>query len=106
MNSLDELIQQDESKLNDWLIFFLESLVSQKNALGRKVERERLMSGLPELSEELIKIIKEHGRLTVSTAVSITGKNRNTIRAHLKKLVEIEKILQRGKGKGTWYSMP
>ena len=68
-----------------------------------KVERERLMTPLAPLAEELIGIVDSHGRLTVRQAVLLTGANRNTIKAHLKRLVATGKLVLRGRGRGTWY---
>ena len=95
----------DESNLNDWIVFFLNALIVQKNTLAHKVEKERLLAALPPISVELMKVVKEHGRITTSMAVTLIGANRNTIKHHLKHLVESGKLVQYGKGKGTWYSL-
>jgi len=34
-----------------------------------------------------------------------TGANRNTIKIHLKKLVETGHLTRRGVGRGTWYDL-
>jgi Fic family protein len=94
----------DESKLGEWLLYFLRSLAAQKNVLERKIERERLIAPLPPLSEQLLAIAREHGRVTTSTGAKLTGANRNTVKAHLRRLVASGHLLQQGQGKGTWYS--
>jgi Fic family protein len=94
----------DESKLGEWLLYFLRSLVAQKNVLERKIERERLIAPLPPLSEQLLAIAREHGRVTTSTGAKLTLANRNTVKAHLRRLVASGHLLQQGQGKGTWYS--
>ncbi|HEY3359672.1 MAG TPA: Fic family protein [Polyangia bacterium] len=94
----------DESKLSEWMLYFLRALVAQKNALARKIERERLIAPLPPLSEKLLAIAREHGRVTTSTGATLTGANRNTIKAHLRRLVASGHLVQQGQGKGTWYS--
>jgi len=43
-------------------------------------------------------------RQTTASA-SFTGANRNTIKAHLKVLVQKRMLTQVGKGKGTWYRL-
>ncbi|MFA6449629.1 MAG: Fic family protein [bacterium] len=93
----------EESKLHEWVEFFLECMATQKNALRKKAERERIMGSLPPLSEQLTQLAREHGRVTVAGAEKLTGANRNTIKFHLKKLVEAEHLKQRGTGRGTWY---
>jgi Fic family protein len=93
----------DESRLHEWVSFFVGCLVKQKDVLARKVERERLMTPLTPLSRELLGIVDSHGRVTVRQAVALTGANRNTIKHHLKQLVAAGKLVQRGTGRGTWY---
>ncbi len=96
-------IDTDDSKLHEWIDFFLECMVAQKNALKRKVESERIMGALPPLSEQIVQIAREHGRVTVAAAEKVTGANRNTIKFHLKKLSASGLLKQKGTGRGTWY---
>jgi len=96
-------IDTDESQLIDWLEYFAQCLVRQKDALQRKIERERLMPPMARLSEELLAIARDHGRLTVREAGAMTGANRNTIKDHLKRLVDARHLIRRGRGRGTWY---
>lgn len=98
-------LNQEDSGLNEWLLFFLQALQEQKNSLAHKLKRERLFSTLPELSERLLEIAKEHGRITMGMAVTITGANRSTLKSHLKRLTELGYLMQYGKGKGVWYSL-
>ena len=93
----------DESQLIDWLAFFIRCLVRQKEVLERKIERERLMPPLAPLSEKLLSIVLEHGRVTVREAAVLTEANRNTIKDHLKRLVDGGRLTRRGRGRGSWY---
>ena len=61
------------------------------------------MATLLELSVQILELAKEHGRVTVSQIVSITGANRNTVKKHLQTLVSATHLAQHGTGKGTWY---
>ena len=89
-----------------WLIFFLKSLQQQKARLEKKIERERLILGdLPELSVQILELCREHGRVTVAGAASVTGASRNTIKDHLKALTRAGHIAQHGAGRGTWYGL-
>jgi len=99
-------LEGNESQLIDWLTFFIRCLVRQKAALDQKIERERLIPPLAPLSEELVRIVLEHGRVTVREAATLTGANRNTIKDHLKRLVDGGRLRRRGQGKGTWYERP
>lgn len=96
-------LDQDESQLNEWLLFFLRCLTTQKDTLARKVERERLMAPLPPLAAELLRLAKEHGRLTIAGAIAATGANRSTIKAHLRQLTDVGKLVLRGQRRGAWY---
>lgn len=60
---------------------------------------------LPPLSREIIRIARQQGKATVRDVVKVTGASRNTIKAHIKKLVQNGKLMQRGIGKGTWYML-
>ena len=99
-------IRSDSPDWQPWLIFFLRSLVAQKDRLERKIRRERLILGsLPELSQRLLELCRERGRLTVAEAAAATGSNRNTIKDHIKALTEAGHLTRHGAGRGTWYSL-
>ena len=38
--------------------------------------------------------------------VKVTNVNRNSLKLHLRKLVEANLVAQHGTGRGTWYSLP
>ena len=97
-------IRTDDENLNDWIGFFLQSLKKQKDILLRKVEREQLLEKLPRVSEQILVLAKERGRLTISEAVTLLALNRNTAKLHLKQLVQKGYLKQQGTGKASWYS--
>ena len=89
-----------------WIIFFLQTLVSHVKRLEAKVEREKIvLAVLPELSIQLLELAKEHSRMTVAEGVTLTGANRNTVKAHLKKLVDAGHLVSQGAGRGVWYAL-
>ena len=96
----------DNGKLNDWILFFLESLRKQVFVLESKIETEKVIAQLPPLSQEIVQIAKQHGKIMVRDAQRITGANRNTIKAHIAELVRRGQLKMVGKGKGTWYKLP
>jgi len=96
----------DNGKLNDWILFFLESLRKQASVLESKIEIEKVIAQLPPLSQEIVQIAKQHGKVTVRDAQKITGANRNTIKAHIAELVRRGQLKRVGRGKGTWYKLP
>jgi Fic family protein len=98
-------LDTDNSKLNDWILFFLASLRKQVSVLESKIETEKVIAQLPPLSKEIVQIAKQQGKVTVRGAQRITGANRNTIKAHIKKLVRRGRLEKVGIGKGTWYRL-
>ena len=89
-----------------WLLFFLKALTRQMQLLRVKVEREKiLLMNLPDLSIQILDILKDRGRITIGDAVVITGANRNTLKPHLKHLLEQSLIELHGRGRGAWYGL-
>ncbi len=103
LRSAQATLDRDESALIDWLTFFVRALHRQKEVLDRKVEKEKLMAPLAPLSEKILSIVREHGRVTVREAAAITQANRNTIKDHLRQLVNAGRLVRRGQSRGTWY---
>ena len=88
-----------------WLSYFLTALRQQKNLLGRKIDRERLLLGdLPDLSARILEIARERGRVTVADAAKATGTSRNTVKDHVRGLVTAGHLTRHGAGRGTWYA--
>lgn len=96
--TLDSSVQ-----LVKWIEFFLDCLVTQKNVLSRKLEKEKTLLALPKLSEQIILALKDHGKLSLSEIVKLISANRNTVKVHLFKLVFEKQIQKEGVGKGTVY---
>jgi Fic family protein len=93
----------DNAQLGDWIMFFLQSLKKQADVLAKKLEREKELLATPKLTQDILVAAREQGRVTVRELQKITGASRNTIKSHLKSLVEKRLLTQEGKGKGTWY---
>ena len=89
-----------------WLRFFLLSLHTQKARLEAKIDREGLIEGtLPELSIQILEMVRERGRIKSSEIVSVTGAARSTVRNRLNELVERGLLNRHGQGPATWYVM-
>lgn len=84
-------------------VFFLRSLRKQIAGLEKKLEREKLLMQLSPSSQALLLAARERGTLTVREAVQLTGANRNTIKQHLRQLVQQGLLRREGEGKGSWY---
>lgn len=94
---------QDATHLTAWITFFLRCLVAQKDALARKIAVEHTLLELPPLAAKLLQLVRDRGQLTLREAVTATGGNRNTIKVHLRRLVQEGRLRQAGRGRGTWY---
>lgn len=99
-------IRTAEPDWSAWTLFFLRALQQQKRRLEKKIEREQLILGdLPELSVSILELARERGRVTVADAVKTTGASRNTIKDHLKALVDQGHLTRHGAGRGVWYGL-
>jgi Fic family protein len=88
-----------------WLLFFLRSLAEQVRRLEKKVQREKIvLAAVPELSLKMMEFVREHGRITMAEAIKLTGASRNTLKGHLRRLIEQGHLNLHGSGRGVWYA--
>jgi predicted HTH transcriptional regulator len=74
--------------------------------LAKKVEREKIvLAVLPQLSVHIIEHAREHGRVTISDIVRLTGTSRNTLKQHSRQLVAQGHLVLHGSGRGAWYAL-
>lgn len=106
------LRQTQKTLLNDstdwekWCLFFLKCLKKQKDKLAAKLEREKIIAqDLPKLSEEILGLLREHGKLGISEIETLTGGNKNTLKVRLRELVKAKFIEQNGQGRATFYNL-
>ncbi len=59
----------------------------------------------PHYSLQILELAKERGRTTMGEIVQLTEANRNTIKHHLRNLVERRHLSQQGSGRGVWYQL-
>jgi len=98
-------IRTENQNWEPWVVFFLKSMVKQKNNLSQKVSEERtLKASLPALSRDILEMVRTRGEVTVKEIEVSTSANRNTIKAHLKRLVEQGYLISIGKGRGARYA--
>lgn len=98
-------IGTNNSRMGDWILFFLQALKTQTEALLRKLETEAALLEIPKLSQEILTLTRQHGRVTVREICKLTGANRNTVKVHLKSLVQKRMLVREGVGKGAWYRL-
>ncbi|TVR60482.1 MAG: DUF977 family protein [Candidatus Competibacteraceae bacterium] len=71
------------------------------------MEREQwLVAALPELAVQILDQARQHGRVTIGEMIRVTGASRNTLKEHFRRLLEQGHLVRRGRGKGTWYTLP
>jgi Fic family protein len=87
-----------------WLMFFLRSLVKQKDALSRKIKlHDAQMAELNPLAKKVLAQFTDHESVTLSQLVNLTGGKPSTLKLRLKELVQQGHILPKGKGRGAYY---
>ena len=95
--------QTEEDRLGDWLTFFLRCLVTQKNVLAGRVDRERMLTSLKPLEEQVLQLVRERGHLSLAEAVKLTQANRNTLKRSFRELVEKGHLRAVGAGRASRY---
>ncbi len=106
LRQTQQTIRTDSPDWQPWLLFFLRSLTEQVRRLEAKVAREKIvLASLPALSLRIVEFAKEHGRVTIGDAIKLTGASRNTLKQHLRALVERGHLNQHGSGRGVWYGL-
>jgi Fic family protein len=99
-------LESDKPDWHPWLLFFLRAMQKQKARLEAKIEREQILTAaLPELSVQILELVKERGRIKTSDIEKLTGESRSTIKARLNDLVETGHLARHGQGRSTWYSL-
>ncbi len=100
-------LANDAPDWEPWLGFFLRCLKKQKANLAVKVKQEKESSdtSLPLLSVQVLKLLRQHERLTIAQMVELTGANQNTLKVRLRELVNEGRIQRHGKARATWYSL-
>ena len=99
-------IRSDAPNWQPWIVFLLRALHQQMRKLEAKMEREeRVLATMPELAVKILDYARDHGRVTMREMVHKTGASRNTLKEHFRNLVAKRHLVQRGVGKGTWYSL-
>jgi len=99
-------IRSEYPNWQPWVEFFFQSLTAQVKRLEKKIEYEKIiLAPLPDLSLKIVELAREHGKISISDVVRLTGANRNALKVHFRKLVQLNHIEQHGKGRGVWYSL-
>ena len=94
----------DKPDWEAWLLFFLRSLVKQKEALVRKIDLDELHAAdLHPLARKIVDLLPDHETLTLSQIVQLTGGKPSTLKLRLRELVASGHLLPKGQGRGAYY---
>lgn len=97
-------LTSDKPDWEAWLIFFLRSLVKQKDALAKKIAIEDTQAtDLHPLAQKIITLLPDHETLTLSQIVKLTKGKPSTVKLRLKELVEKGYLVPKGQGRGAHY---
>lgn len=87
-----------------WLMFFLRSLVKQKDALAKKISGEDTqIADLHPLARKILAHFADHEMLTLGQLVKLTDGKPSTLKLRLKELVQHGHLLPKGRGRGAHY---
>lgn len=87
-----------------WLIFFLRSLVKQKDALAKKIALEDAQAtDLHPLAKKIVALLPDHETLTLSQIAKLTNGKPSTVKLRLKELIEKGYLVPKGQGRGAHY---
>jgi predicted ArsR family transcriptional regulator len=65
-----------------------------------KIERESRARKLPALSEKIVELAQDHGRIGIKFISTTLETNRNTVKKHVQQLVKMGRLVRHGKGRG------
>jgi Fic family protein len=87
-----------------WLLFFLRSLVKQKEALAKKITSQDVRNeDLHPLARKIVALLPEHEILTLRQIVDLTGGKPSTLKLRLKELIDAGYLIPKGRGRGAHY---
>jgi Fic family protein len=87
-----------------WLIFFLRSLVKQKDALAKKIAFEDTQTtDLHPLAKKIVALLPDHETLALGQIVKLTKGKPSTVKLRPKELVEKGYLQPRGQWRGAHY---
>ena len=85
-------------------MFFLRSLVKQKDALAQKIAlQDTGIEDLHPLAKQIVALLPDHETLTLRQIVTLTQGKPSTVKLRLKELVEKSYLVPKGKGRGAHY---
>lgn len=105
LRATQSTLDSDCADYEPWLMFFLRTMQKHKIRLEQKIGNiSSKNTELPLLSGQIAELFDSRERLTISEIVTLTGANVNTVKKHLKDLVDKKLLIKHGKTRGAWYT--
>ena len=98
--------QPVDSNKDAWMEMFLEAMLDLQDNIIAKINREKKLLKLKAPHLEIIRVVQEHGQSDISGIMATTSMNRNTLKIRLRKLAAEKHLVQHGRGKSTYYTLP
>jgi Fic family protein len=89
-----------------WLAFFVEVLHERTRELGRRLRTEQDLTAPSADRAAILRHVQERGSATMRDLVLLTGLARNTLKGHLRALVNDGQLVLYGAGRGSRYRVP
>lgn len=97
-------LRNDSPDWTPWLTYFVRSLREHKKRLETKIEKEHVMrEALSELAVTILELAADHGEVSVSGIMRVTGAPRGTVKKRLTELLAAGQLKQVGVGRATRY---
>lgn len=107
LKSAADSVWTDTPNWDTWLAFFAKAIEELTKRLPVKVEStEKALAEKPVVAQEILQLLRERGRATITDVVQMTGQNRNTVKHHLHILKVSAKVRLVGAGRGAFYLLP
>ncbi len=87
-----------------WLIFFIRSLVKQKDVLAARIDLEESRStDLTPFARQIAALLADHETLTLGRILALVGGKPSTVKLRLRELIEKGYLEPRGQSRGAHY---
>jgi Fic family protein len=97
-------LNADKPDWEAWLIFFLRSLIKQKDSLAKKIAfEETQLENLHPLAKKILNLLPNHETLTLGQVANLIQGKPSTVKLRLKELVEKSYLIPKGQGRGAYY---
>lgn len=105
LRSTQKTLGSPKENLEPWLLFFLRTLKTQKDALQDAIQEAGKIAPLDKLDSAIIQSVKKHGKLGLTALAELTGAKKDRLKVRLAKLAHAGRLERGGKGPATFYRL-